>query len=389
MSQEELIDQLFKEAITAIRAGDKAAGREKLMKVIELNEFHEHAWMWLGATVDSDDERIICLENVLTINPQNEKARQVLDKLRSNRQAPAPTIPPAPGSTEAPPPAESEPAPAEESPAPVADDSWRTSLYAEPVNEGTVTGSKSRRREALDEEAEYGLGDAWFGALIFKISGAYESVITRAEIGHTLINVALAAFLSAIVTVLMFQMILTPSGGITGLMTSAYTDAGMSMTYEDVEAFRQFDQWMGTAGMLTIGGVTFVAMPFSLLITVAIYHVGARVLGGKGDFMQTASGVSLAYVAVTMMQLIPTILAIVTLLISNQLQAAVVVMNFGYLIIGLYGIATQVVALMTAQQFNFLRALGSIFLGPIILSLVCCCLSFGLSMLSSTGSAGY
>jgi hypothetical protein len=130
-------------------------------------------------------------------------------------------------------------------------------------------------------------------------------------------------------------------------------------------------------------------MPFSLLITVAIYHVGARVLGGKGDFMQTASGVSLAYVAVTMMQLIPTILAIVTLLISNQLQAAVVVMNFGYLIIGLYGIATQVVALMTAQQFNFLRALGSIFLGPIILSLVCCCLSFGLSMLSSTGSAGY
>jgi hypothetical protein len=388
MSQEELTDQIYKEAIAAIRAGDKAAGREKLLKVIELDEFHEHAWMWLGATVDTDDERIICLENVLTINPQNEKARQVLDKLRSKQQSPAaPTIPPAPGSSAGPPP-DPETAPAE-APKAVAEDSWRSSLYTEPADEGTVTRAKSRRREALDEESEYGLGDAWFGALIFKISGAYETIVTRAEIGHILINMALAAFLSAIVSVLMFQMILIPLGGITGLMSSSYADAGMNMTYEDLEAFRQFDRWLGTAGMLTIGGMMFVAMPFSLLITAALYHVGAKILGGKGDFMQTASGVSLAYVAIMMMQLIPTILAIATLLISKQLQAAMIVMNFGYMIVGLYGIATQIVAMMISQQFNFLRALGSIFLAPLVLGGLCCCLSFGLSMLSSPGSTGY
>ncbi len=389
MSQEELVDQLFKEAITAIRAGDKATGREKLLKVIELNEFHEHAWMWLGATVDSDEERIICLENVLTINPQNEKAQQVLAKLRSKQQAPAaPTIPPAPGLSAEPPFREQEPPPVE-APKASADDSWRTSLYTEPADEGTVTRSKSRRHEALEEESEYGLGDAWFGALIFKISGAYESVIQRADIGQTLINVALVAFLSAITTVLMAQIILTPSGGVTGLMAGAYADAGMGMTAQDLEAFRQFDQWMGTAGMVTIGAVMLIATPIGLLITAALYHAGAKILGGKGDFMQTASGISLAYVAQTIMQIIPTILAIATLLISNQLQAAMVVMNFGYLVLGLYGIAVMIVAMMTAQQFNFLRALGSIFLAPIVLSVLCCCLSFGLSMLSSAGSTGY
>ncbi|MBN1120171.1 MAG: YIP1 family protein [Anaerolineae bacterium] len=388
MSQEELIDQLFKEAITAIRAGDKAAGRENLMKVIELNEFHEHAWMWLGATVDSDEERIICLENVLTINPQNEKARQVLEKLRSKQPASAPTIPPAPGSSVAPPPAEPEPASAT-TPAAPGDDSWRTSLYTEPADEGTVTRAKSRRREALDEEAEYGLGDAWFGALIFKISGAYESVVERAAIGQTLINVALVAFLSAIITVLMAQIILIPSGGVTGLMADSYTQSGMSMTAQDLEAFRQFDQWMGTAGMVAIGAVMFIATPLGLLLTTAMYHAGAKILGGKGDFMQTASGVSLAYVAQTIMQIIPTILAIATLLISNQLEAAMMVMNLGYLVLGLYGLAVMVVAVMTAHQFNFLRALGSIFLAPIVLSVLCCCLSFGLSMLGGAGSTGY
>ncbi len=388
MSQEELIDQLFKEAITAIRAGDKAAGREKLMKVIELNEFHEHAWMWLGATVDSDEERIICLENALTINPQNEKARQVLEKLRSKQPASAPTIPPAPGSSAAPPPSTEPVSTPAETPA-AGDDSWRTSLYTEPANEGTITAAKSRRREALDEEAEYGLGDAWFGALIFKISGAYESIITRAAIGQTLINVALVAFLSAITTVLMAQIILVPSGGVTGLMADTYAQSGMSMTAQDLEAFRQFDQWMGTAGMVAIGAVMFIATPIGLLLTAALYHAGAKILGGKGDFMQTASGISLAYVAQTIMQIIPTILAIATLLISNQLEAAMVVMNFGYLVLGLYGIAVMIVAMMTSQQFNFLRALGSIFLAPLVLGTLCCCLSFGLSMLSSAGSTGY
>jgi hypothetical protein len=75
------LDRLYREGVAAIRAGDKAAGREKLAQVVERDQMHEQAWLWLSTAVDMDIERIICLENVLTINPANEIARQVLERL--------------------------------------------------------------------------------------------------------------------------------------------------------------------------------------------------------------------------------------------------------------------------------------------------------------------
>ncbi len=75
------LDRLYREGVAAIRAGDRAAGREKLAQVVERNQMHEQAWLWLSTAVDMDIERIICLENVLTINPANEIARQALERL--------------------------------------------------------------------------------------------------------------------------------------------------------------------------------------------------------------------------------------------------------------------------------------------------------------------
>lgn len=75
------IDRLYQEGVAALRAGDKATGREKLMQVVEADQLHENAWLWLSGAVETSEERIICLENVLTINPRHEKARQALIKL--------------------------------------------------------------------------------------------------------------------------------------------------------------------------------------------------------------------------------------------------------------------------------------------------------------------
>ena len=58
------IDRLYQEGVAALRAGDKAAGREKLMRVVEADQLHENAWLWHSGAVETDDERIICLENV-------------------------------------------------------------------------------------------------------------------------------------------------------------------------------------------------------------------------------------------------------------------------------------------------------------------------------------
>jgi len=65
-------------AIAAARMGRNVEARALLEAVLEVDDRNEQAWLWMSGVVDSDEERIICLENVLTINPRNEAARQGL-----------------------------------------------------------------------------------------------------------------------------------------------------------------------------------------------------------------------------------------------------------------------------------------------------------------------
>jgi hypothetical protein len=69
-------DSLVREAIAVYRAGNKSQARNLLLQAVDLDEHHEQAWLWLSAVVDSVEDQITCLENVLTINPNNEKAKQ-------------------------------------------------------------------------------------------------------------------------------------------------------------------------------------------------------------------------------------------------------------------------------------------------------------------------
>jgi tetratricopeptide (TPR) repeat protein len=71
----------LREGITAVKKGDRIQGRELLEKVLAADERSEHAWLWLSGAVDSAEERQICLENVLAINPDNALAKKGLDKL--------------------------------------------------------------------------------------------------------------------------------------------------------------------------------------------------------------------------------------------------------------------------------------------------------------------
>jgi hypothetical protein len=68
-------------AIVAAKTGRNVEARALLEAVLEVDERNEQAWLWMSGVVDSDEERIICLENVLTINPRNEAARQGLATL--------------------------------------------------------------------------------------------------------------------------------------------------------------------------------------------------------------------------------------------------------------------------------------------------------------------
>ncbi len=79
-------DQL-RYAIGLARAGKREEARDILLRVVDEDPHSELAWMWLAGLVDSLEDKIVACENVLTINPSNEKARSYLERLRQGNRS--------------------------------------------------------------------------------------------------------------------------------------------------------------------------------------------------------------------------------------------------------------------------------------------------------------
>lgn len=96
------VEAMVREGINAAKAGKKDEARALLMKATELDPYNEDGWLWLSGVVDSPEDQRTCLENVLAVNPSNDRARQGIAYLSGNTPAPAPSpapvepTPPAP-----------------------------------------------------------------------------------------------------------------------------------------------------------------------------------------------------------------------------------------------------------------------------------------------------
>ena len=77
----ENVEQLLREGIAAARTGDKSTAKQKLQQVVALDPQNEKGWYWLASVVDTDDERRVCLGNVIVINPGNARAKALLESL--------------------------------------------------------------------------------------------------------------------------------------------------------------------------------------------------------------------------------------------------------------------------------------------------------------------
>jgi hypothetical protein len=88
---------MLNRAIAAAKAGRNVEARQLLEAVLDTDERNERAWLWLSGVVDTNEERTICLENVLSINPDNQAARRGLAMLRAAASAPPIRPLPAPG----------------------------------------------------------------------------------------------------------------------------------------------------------------------------------------------------------------------------------------------------------------------------------------------------
>jgi hypothetical protein len=72
----------LQKAIASIKAGNKAAGKQLLAQILKADPQNEQAWLWLTKVVDTNQERIQCLQKVMAINPHNETAKYVLASLQ-------------------------------------------------------------------------------------------------------------------------------------------------------------------------------------------------------------------------------------------------------------------------------------------------------------------
>ncbi len=75
------INNWLKAGIVALKAGKTEEARAILTQLLSVDERNEKAWLLLSRTVKVREERQLCLENALAINPDSQLARKGLRKL--------------------------------------------------------------------------------------------------------------------------------------------------------------------------------------------------------------------------------------------------------------------------------------------------------------------
>ncbi|MCB0033218.1 MAG: hypothetical protein KDE51_04335 [Anaerolineales bacterium] len=84
----------MQKAIKAIKAGDMESGRKLLSTILKKDRNNEEAWLWMSRTMSEPQKKRQCIERVLSINPNNEVALRIIDRM-DGRTAPPPTAAPA------------------------------------------------------------------------------------------------------------------------------------------------------------------------------------------------------------------------------------------------------------------------------------------------------
>lgn len=92
------MNELTQQGIAALKAGDRTSARQLLTAAIRQDSNNALAWLWLTGALDSDDERLACLRQVLRIDPGNRAAARGLAQIleRRNRASQPGSASPAP-----------------------------------------------------------------------------------------------------------------------------------------------------------------------------------------------------------------------------------------------------------------------------------------------------
>lgn len=76
----------LKEAIKLIKEGNKKEGGQILLDLVKSEPNNENAWLWLSMCLADQNKKIQCLEKVLEINPNNQKAKVMYQDINLSLQ---------------------------------------------------------------------------------------------------------------------------------------------------------------------------------------------------------------------------------------------------------------------------------------------------------------
>jgi hypothetical protein len=86
------VDELLREGIAAAKSGQRERARDLLLRVVGQDEENVMAWLWLSGVVDSLDDREVCLENILALDPDHDVARKGLAWVRRQKESGVPSF---------------------------------------------------------------------------------------------------------------------------------------------------------------------------------------------------------------------------------------------------------------------------------------------------------
>ncbi len=84
--QDATLDQMLESGRQALATGDRAAAHEIWRTAAVAHPYDERVWLVLLQVLDRTDDRQVCLENIIAINPVNTDARRQLRVLKRDRR---------------------------------------------------------------------------------------------------------------------------------------------------------------------------------------------------------------------------------------------------------------------------------------------------------------
>jgi tetratricopeptide (TPR) repeat protein len=71
-------DLMFQDVVEALKRGDKARAKELLTLLLKADQNNATYWVWMSASVETQKERIYCLQTALKLDPENGTAKRGL-----------------------------------------------------------------------------------------------------------------------------------------------------------------------------------------------------------------------------------------------------------------------------------------------------------------------